>query len=189
LNDRNKAVLWAQSILNAPGEYYIVDTETTGLYDPEIIELGVIDLDGNEIINQRFRPITQISDGATNIHGLTNASLEKEPLFDSIIDCLEELVFTRKLLIYNFPYDEAAFLQTFSHHNAPCPIIKGECVMQWYSQFCGEWNDYRGGYRWQKLPGGDHSAIGDCKATLAVIKGMAESPLSLGLMPLESPAA
>lgn len=29
--------------------------------------------------------------------------------------------------------------------------------------------------RWQPLPGGDHSALGDARATLAVLKRMAES--------------
>jgi len=31
----------------------------------------------------------------------------------------------------------------------------------------------RGGYRSQKLPGGDHSALGDALATLRLIKEMA----------------
>ena len=29
--------------------------------------------------------------------------------------------------------------------------------------------------RWQKLPGGDHSALGDCRATLAILHEMANS--------------
>jgi hypothetical protein len=33
-------------------------------------------------------------------------------------------------------------------------------------------NDYHQFYTWQKLPGGDHSALGDCLATLKVIKDM-----------------
>ena len=47
-----------------------------------------------------------------------------------------------------------------------------ECAMGWYSQYVGE-PGKRGGYRNQKLPGGDHSALGDCRATLAVIETMA----------------
>jgi hypothetical protein len=47
--------------------------------------------------------------------------------------------------------------------------------MDWYSQFIGDWNDYYGSYCWQKLPGGDHSALGDCIATLEIIKLMARS--------------
>jgi len=30
-------------------------------------------------------------------------------------------------------------------------------------------------YRWQRLPGGDHSALSDCLATLKVLQAMAES--------------
>lgn len=44
--------------------------------------------------------------------------------------------------------------------------------MGWYSQYVGE-PGKRGGYRSQKLPDGDHSALGDCKAILAVLDGMA----------------
>ncbi|NJL65352.1 MAG: hypothetical protein HC903_30705 [Methylacidiphilales bacterium] len=47
------------------------------------------------------------------------------------------------------------------------------CAMHYYSQYVGEWNDYHGNYKWQKLPGGDHSALGDCHATLKIIKQMA----------------
>ena len=42
-----------------------------------------------------------------------------------------------------------------------------------YAKFVGEWNNYHGNYRWQKLEGGDHSAAGDCLATLEVIRTMA----------------
>lgn len=48
--------------------------------------------------------------------------------------------------------------------------------MHLYSEFVGEWNDYFGNNKWQKLPGGDHSAVGDCLATLEVIKYIAKTP-------------
>ncbi len=35
------------------------------------------------------------------------------------------------------------------------------------------WLPQRGGYRSQKLPGGDHSALGDALATLRLIEEMA----------------
>ncbi len=49
--------------------------------------------------------------------------------------------------------------------------------MQLYSDFVGEWNDYFGSNKWQKLPGGDHTALGDCLATLEVIKYIAQTPV------------
>ncbi|WP_310482549.1 3'-5' exonuclease [Chamaesiphon sp. VAR_48_metabat_403] len=187
MNDRNTAIEWAREILANPEEYYILDTETTGLQDPEIIELGVIDLAGNEIISQRFRPVTQITDGAAEIHGLTNVLLADEPPFYSLIDRLDKEIFQRTILIYNSAFDCRALEHTYDLYNSDLQTVKNDCVMGWYSQFVGEWNDYRGSYRWQKLPGGDHSAIGDCRATLAVIKYMAESHLELGIQSSELP--
>jgi DNA polymerase III epsilon subunit-like protein len=59
--DRNAAILWARSVLDRSYEYYILDTETTGLDNPEVIELAVIDLAGQTIVNQRYNPNTSIS--------------------------------------------------------------------------------------------------------------------------------
>jgi DNA polymerase-3 subunit epsilon len=42
-----------------------------------------------------------------------------------------------------------------------------------YARFIGEWNSYYNSYKWQKLDGGDHTALGDCLATLEVIRVMA----------------
>lgn len=187
MNDRNEAIKWAREILAEPEAYYILDTETTGLQDPEIIELGVIDLAGNEIISQRFRPVAQITDGATEIHGLTNELLANEPPFYALIDRLDKEIFQRTILIYNAVFDYRALEYTYDLYNSDLPAVNHDCVMQYYSQFVGEWNDYRGSYRWQRLPGGDHSAIGDCRATLDVIKYMAQSQLELGLQSSELP--
>ena len=40
--------------------------------------------------------------------------------------------------------------------------------------YAGQWDDYYQNYRWQRLPEGDHSALGDCRATLEVIRRMAQ---------------
>ena len=44
--------------------------------------------------------------------------------------------------------------------------------MRRYAAYVGE-PSKRGGYRSQKLPGGDHSALGDALATLRLIEEMA----------------
>jgi DNA polymerase-3 subunit epsilon len=41
--------------------------------------------------------------------------------------------------------------------------------------FVGDWNDYHDNYKWHKLRGGDHSALGDCLATLELIRQMASA--------------
>ncbi len=40
-------------------------------------------------------------------------------------------------------------------------------------KYMGEWNYYHQSYKWPKLQGGDHTAVGDCQATLRVINEMA----------------
>jgi DNA polymerase-3 subunit epsilon len=44
--------------------------------------------------------------------------------------------------------------------------------MRAFAAYVGE-PSKRGGYRSQKLPGGDHTAIGDARATLRLIERMA----------------
>jgi DNA polymerase-3 subunit epsilon len=45
--------------------------------------------------------------------------------------------------------------------------------MRAYAAYVGE-RSKRGGYKSQKLSGGDHTAIGDARATLRLIERMAE---------------
>jgi DNA polymerase III subunit epsilon len=175
--------MWARSIVDRSYQYYILDTETTGLDNPEVIELAVINLAGQMIVNQRYNPITPISTGATDIHGMTNEGLSAKPKWKVGIDCLERVIFQRKLLIYNYTFDRRAIRITYDLHNIRPPVIEGECVMHWYAQFCGDWDNRRRSYRWQKLPGGDHSALGDCIATLEIIKLMARSLIVEDLIP------
>jgi DNA polymerase III subunit epsilon len=183
--DRNAAIMWARSIVDRSHEYYILDTETTRLNNPEVIELAVIDLDGKMMINQRFRPLTAIEPGATDIHGLTNEMLATQPQWPIVGASLGKDIFQRKILIYNFPFDYRAIDGTYILHDIPFPGFSGECVMRWYSQFIGDWDARRRSYRWQKLPSGDHSALGDCIATLKIINLMAGSE-TVGLEPFVS---
>jgi hypothetical protein len=41
--------------------------------------------------------------------------------------------------------------------------------MLWYAPYAGEWSDYHGEYRWQRL-GGNHDALGDCRAVLELLQ-------------------
>jgi len=47
---REEAALWARQIMSKPaGKVLVLDTETCGL-NAEIIELGIIDLSGNDFV-------------------------------------------------------------------------------------------------------------------------------------------
>jgi DNA polymerase III subunit epsilon len=177
IQDRNTAVLWARSIFDRAHEYFILDTETTGLEIPEIIELAIIDPSGLMVVNQRFKPKTSIELGATKIHGITNEMLKDCPEWSVSAERLGNILSQRKILIYDEGFATRSINNTYRAHVPYFPIFFTECVLWWYTQYVGEWNERRGCYLWQKLPGGDHSALGDCNATLDVLKRMANSPL------------
>jgi len=50
--------------------------------------------------------------------------------------------------------------------------------MNAYAAYVGEWSDYWGSFRYQKLQG-DHSAAGDCLATLDLVRLMANARTSI----------
>lgn len=47
------------------------------------------------------------------------------------------------------------------------------CAMQLYAEHVGDWNRRHGSFTWRSLPGAGHRAIGDCRATLALLQSMA----------------
>ena len=171
-SDRNEAAEWARSIL-LRSDVLILDTETTDL-DGEIVELAVIYLNGEAVINRRFNPILSISAGAQAVHGISAEMVAHEPHFaDCAPELLPILANAGLVLIYNAAFDMARLRQTCKLHGVEMPGIKTDCLMEWYAQFCGQWSEYHGNYRWQPL-GGGHSALEDCKAALATLHEIAE---------------
>ena len=75
--------------------------------------------------------------------------------------------------------------QSGRHYHLPTLTIKKTCCMEMYAQLIGDWSDYFHSYRWQPLPGGNHTARGDCLVTLDLIKMMASTPLSSESVTLE----
>lgn len=107
------------------------------------------------------------------------ADYEDEPDYDT--DCKRAIHWAKTTLDQPFlildtettGFDQRILRQQCKLNNLAELNFNATCVMNYYFQYCGEWNDYHQNYTWQKLPGGDHPAIGYCRATLAVIKEMA----------------
>lgn len=175
----NEATEWARALLQRdPATWVILDTETTGLgnYD-EVIQIGAIDGEGKVLIdNTLVKPTVPITEGARQVHGITHQMLEDAPRITAVWNLVYQFTEGKLLVIYNADYDTRMFQQ--SARNLDFKIGWGfealNCAMQRYAEWVGEWNDYHGSFRWQRLAGGDHSALGDCRATLALIRRMAE---------------
>lgn len=172
--DRAIAALWAKNLLAGNyGDWCILDTETTGLNRPEIIDICITSKYRSPMINTRLRPATQIEKGATYIHGLRNEDLADCPSFSDVRDRIQEIVKNKLVIIYNKTFDTAALFCTAVIHNQPRVTFKSTCAMLQYAAFCNEWSNYWGNYKWQKLPGGNHTAYGDCLAVHNLLEEMA----------------
>lgn len=179
--DRDEASEWARGILKR-SDVLILDSETTDL-DGEIIELAIINLQGDVIYNRRFNPVTPVSEGAQAIHGITADMLASEPRFaDEYAAICDSLKGAELVLIYNAAFDVSRLRQTCKLHGVDVLKYNSDCIMEWYAQFCNDWSEYHGSYRWQPLNGG-HDALGDCRAALATIKEMAQVEIPASKQP------
>lgn len=182
--DRAKAArqarLWLRSTRTV-----ILDTETTDL-DGYLVQIAVIRAtDGAVLLDTLVNPQHPISASARAVHHITDEQLAGAPTFAQIADELVLLLRGRRIIIYNVGFDLAVLQREVmrKHDYGWRQAIdfwgrgyRFGCAMELYAQFCGDWSDHHGNYRWQPLPGGDHSALGDARACREVLEWMAERP-------------
>jgi DNA polymerase-3 subunit epsilon len=174
--DRASSVAWARSLLESGG-FCVLDSETTGLKTPvQFVEVAIVDGDAKTLFEGTVRPGCRIESGATRIHGHTMGSLAGSPPFLEVYPDLLEALWGKRVIVYNASYDrrvwDAAVRSLGARGALAGELPPWECAMRRYAAYVGE-PSKRGGYRPQKLPGGDHSALGDALATLRLIEEMA----------------
>ncbi len=188
VSDQEKSIEWAKTVLEKDN-WCILDTETTGPgADAQIVQMGIISCTNIEGWQTFVKPTIPINEEATRIHGITSDDVSEAPYFEQVFLDLWKVIGSRDLIIYNAEFDTKLIRQSLKARGIQiafptsdrrgCRIFTNggsiHCAMEYYSQWVGEWNNYHGNYKWQRLPGGDHSALGDCRATLEIIKTMAE---------------
>tara|TARA_Y100001963_G_scaffold158893_1_gene260238 strand:+ start:1066 stop:1638 length:573 start_codon:yes stop_codon:yes gene_type:complete len=173
--------------------HVFLDTETTGWpwEGAEIIELGIVDHEGNILFDERFRPRASTWPEAEKIHGISPADVENCKPFGFHAPAIAELLRNRIIIAYNSEFDEAALLQEFSVIGVSedeIGIAKWLCAMSRFAPYWGNWNDYYQSYTWTNLSnaahfckhiwdGKAHSAVADCKATRTVWNWMDRQPV------------
>ncbi|MEG4007690.1 3'-5' exonuclease [Microcoleus sp. Pol11C1] len=172
--DRVRAVKWAREQLLVPDGWLILDTETTGLNDAEIVEIAIINPLGEPLLNTLVRPTISIPAEATEIHGITDEDVNDAPTFPEIYPSIAEVLEDKQVLIYNSAFDIKILNDCCKLHGLPMLNLqqRSECLMEWAAQWKGSWSNYYKNYRYFPLNGG-HRALGDCIAALQLIKKMA----------------
>jgi DNA polymerase-3 subunit epsilon len=160
---REDAIQWAQ---------------TTGLGNPiDFVEVGVSSSRGEPLFDSLIEPSCPIDPRASRVHGHTAESLAGERRFFEVYPDLLDVLWEKRVVVYNAAYDRRVWDSAVGRLGARAALAgelaPWECAMRAFAAYVGE-RSKRGGYKSQKLPGGDHTAIGDARATLRVIELMAE---------------
>lgn len=154
-------------------KFIILDTETTGLdYTDEIVEISIIDMDGNVLLDTLIYTNVDISPEASNVNGIIKEMLSGKPTIKDLTPKLNEIFKDKTVLIYNEDFDTRMLYQSGFEGD-----IKSECLMNLYMQLCNS-------ERWISLSNAmlfedveeiqNHRALGDCQCCLALIKKIAE---------------
>ena len=182
---RRQAIQWARTALAHP--LYVLDTETTGLgNEDEIVQIGLVDRDGNVVMNQVVKPSIPIGPGAKAVHGLSDQDVADAPSFARIYIKLSMLLAGQAVVAYNMDFDWRMLQQTSARYRLPdVRMGKRDCAMKQYARFKGVRKNSGRNYVWHKLAVAArqegvairraHDALDDARTTLALIHKMAEA--------------
>lgn len=171
--DRVAAVRWAREELSKD-DWVILDTETTGLHNAEIVEIAIVNNLGVTLLNTLVKPSIPIPADVVAIHGISDEMVANSPSFPEVYPQIVEVLEGKRVLIYNAAFDIKILDYCRKLHGLKSFNLskRYECVMEWHAQWAGDWSDYHEGYRWHPLCGG-HRALDDCLATLDRVKKIA----------------
>jgi len=167
-------------------DFLVLDTETTGLERGEVVQIAIIDNYGTPLLDTLVKPKQPIPTDATRIHGISDVDCKDAPTWIDLAPKIKQILDGKLLVVYNATYDRKMMHQTAERWELPKiewkEICEWHCAMEAFAEFYGEYNEYRGNYRWQKLvvaarhcelPTDDaHDALADCLMTLGVVKHM-----------------
>ena len=160
----------------------VIDTETTGL-DPEkdeLLQVSIIDIDGNELFNSYFKPHAISWHEAEKVNHISPEMVQNAPAIADKIARINEIVYSAEKIIGYNTYFDLRFLISNGLIISEDAVI--EDVMKRFAPIYGQWNEYFEDYKWQKLttaasyygydwesrPYGAHNSLADCYATLYV---------------------
>jgi DNA polymerase III subunit epsilon len=178
--DRVYAVKRAREQL-ALDDWVLLDTETTGLYDAEIVEIAIVNSLGEALLDTLVKPTIPIPAEVTGIHGITDAMVVDAPAFPDVYSRIAEVLKNKRIVIYNAEFDIKILNYCCHIHNLPILKLqkRSECLMEWASQWGGDWSNYYEDYKYFPLPDGNHRALGDCIAAFELIKRIAADSIDI----------
>ncbi|MDP9425159.1 MAG: 3'-5' exonuclease [Actinomycetota bacterium] len=141
-NDRAGSVAWARSLVESGG-FCVLDPETTGLKSPvQFVEIAIVDAGARTLFEGTFKPGCRIDPMATRVHGHTARSLAGSPPFREFYPDLLEVLWGRRMIVYNAPYDRRVWdaeVRSLGARGTLAGLLPAwECAMRRYATYVGE---------------------------------------------------
>jgi DNA polymerase-3 subunit epsilon len=181
--DKQSAIDWSRVVLG-DRDVVFLDTETTGLDDhSEVIEIAIVDRDGETLVNSLVRPIRPIPETASAIHGILDDEVANAPYWAEFFPTISSICHDRKVVVYNADYDLRLIRQSCQMAGIEPFTAKFHCAMQAFACFHGG-RATSGRPKYQRLDSAasrfaldspKHRALGDALACLGVVTGMART--------------
>lgn len=156
-----------------------LDAETTGLNSrAEVVEICIIDHDGEVLIEKLVKPSAHIPQDAVRIHGITDEFVQDAATWIHVWPEVESAIRGRVVGIYNSDFDLRIMEQTHGLLGMRWrnPASQVFCIMKLYA-------DYYGAGKWQSLERAgrqcgiplpnSHRALGDTRLARQVFLHMA----------------
>lgn len=184
--ERERVSAWARERLADPRTVFL-DTETTGLSAAaEIIEVAVVDLDGQVLIDTLIAPVRPIPVETARIHGLRDADVIGAPPWPLVYPRIAGLLRERPIVVYNASFDRRMIEVSCAAHGIDAESGEWHCAMKSYAAFAGTRSSrHRNKFRYHKLgdaltafglPAGNHRALGDALACRSLVVALASTP-------------
>ena len=165
-----------------PSKILVYDLETTGLQagSDEIIQLAIVDGNGNELINTYVKPIHKRKwDKAEAVNGISPEMVSDAPVMPALLNKIQELIYDADWLVgYNSTKFDDNFLKAAG---LDLSSVKEYDVMLEYAERYNPYDEYHGNRKWSKLIEAAHrwdyrfpahDALNDTKATLFIFQKM-----------------
>ncbi len=165
---------------------YTIDTETTGLNpeEDEILQLSIIDTNGELVYDSYFRPERHTSwEDAEKINRITPETVKNAPTIKEMLPLLNAVFADCGVIIgYNTGFDLAFLRNAGIEFREDIKVID---VQAMFMPIAGEWDWQQNRYKWQSLVkcaeycgykwnGEAHDSLADVRATLYCYNALSE---------------
>jgi DNA polymerase-3 subunit epsilon len=172
---------WAKERLS-DDHTVILDLESTGILrenpDTEIAQICITNTKGRPLFSMLIKPCSPMESKVIGIHKIANEDIINQPMFPQVARIISFVLKDKHVVSWNMDFDWRLLVHMFAKYEIEKPKTAGlSCAMDKYSEWAGEWNTRKDGFKWQRLPnfiGEDaHDAQVDCRNALKAMQKMA----------------